>query len=117
MSQKLAGAGLGKPHEVLDFDVMIEFRLFVRGKGGGFLALDQVPYALASLFGGLELNDLSRTQRGDEFDEFFVRFHFLKISIAPVISEATRIKAADLMKLLALVQTLTPRERFGGQIA
>src|SRR5204863_5355104 len=74
MSQKLAGTGLGQPHEVLDFDVMIEFRLFVRGKGGGFLALDQVPYALASLFGGLEFNNLSWTQRGDEFNEFFVGF-------------------------------------------
>ena len=117
MSQKLAGAGLGKPHEVLDFDVMIEFRLFVRGKGGGFLALDQIPYALASLFGGLEFNNFSWTQRGDEFNEFFVGFHFLKIGIAPVIYEATRIKAPELMKLLALDQTLTPRERFDEPIA
>ena len=117
MSQKLAGTGLGQPHEVLDLDVMIEFGLFVGGKRGGLLALDQLPYALASLFGGLELDHLSRTQRGDEFNEFFVGFHFLKIGIAPVISEATRIKAPELMKLLALDQTLTPRERFDEPIA
>ena len=52
MSEKLAGTGLGQSHEVLNLDVMIEFRLFVGGKRGGLLALDQVPYALASLFGG-----------------------------------------------------------------
>ena len=61
MSQKLAGTGLGQPHEVLDLDVMIEFCLFVGGKRGGLLALDEVPYALASIFRGLELNNLPRT--------------------------------------------------------
>jgi hypothetical protein len=44
MSRKLARTGLGQPHEVLDLDVMIEFALFVRGKRGGLLALNQVPY-------------------------------------------------------------------------
>ena len=117
MSQKLAGAGLGQPHEVLDFEVMIEFRLFVRGKGGGFLALDQVPYALASLFGGLEFNNLSWTQRGDEFNEFLVGLDLSTMSMFLLISESKAIKAPDLVKTLAPNQTLIPRERFGEPIA
>ena len=88
MSQKLAGAGLGKPHEVLDFDLMIEFRLFVRGKGGGFLALDHVPYALARIFGRSERNHLSRIQRRDEFNKFFVGCHFFRIGTSSAIVEA-----------------------------
>ena len=117
MSQMLAGTGLGQPHEVLDLHVMIEFRLFVGGKRSGFLALDQVPYALASLFGGLELNNRSWTQRSVEFNEFFVGSHFLQMGISLVLYEARSIKAPDPEKILGLNQTLIPRERFGEPIA
>ena len=60
MSQKLAGTGLGQPHEVLDLDVMIEFGLFVGGKRSGLLALNQIPHTPACIFGRLEL----KTSRG-----------------------------------------------------
>jgi hypothetical protein len=40
MGEKLAGAGLSQPHEVLDLQVMIEFGLVFGRKGAGFLSLD-----------------------------------------------------------------------------
>ena len=111
MSQKLPGTGLGQPHEVLDLDVMIEFGLFVRGKRVALLALDQVPYALVCIFGRPELNNLPRTQRGDEFNEFFVGFHFLSFGISLASAESKPLKTLDLVRIFALYQTPMPRAR------
>ena len=75
MSQKLAGAGFGQPHEVLDFPVVVELGLVVVGKWGRLLAFDEIPDALARRFRRLEVTHLARTQRRDELDEFFIRSH------------------------------------------
>src|SRR5262245_21130291 len=75
MSKKLAGAGLGQPHEVLDLQVVIEFCFFLGRQGAGLLPLDEFPHALAGRLGGLKVHNLPWTERGDEFNQFFVWFH------------------------------------------
>ena len=47
MSEELAGACLGQPHEVFDFQVVVEFGLFVGEERGRLLVLNEVPDALA----------------------------------------------------------------------
>ena len=75
MSQELAGAGFGQPHEVFDFQLMVEFGLLVGRERGGLLTFDEIPDALMGWFRRLEVDHLVGTQRGDELDEFFVRSH------------------------------------------
>ncbi len=75
MSEELAGAGFGQPHEVFDLQVVVQFGLVVGGEGGCFLALDEIPDALAGRLGRLEVNQLPGTQRGDELNQLFVWFH------------------------------------------
>ncbi len=73
MSEELAGAGFGQPHEVFDFQVVVEFGFLVSRERGRLMALDEVPDALARCLRRLEVNHFAGTQRGDELDEFFVR--------------------------------------------
>jgi hypothetical protein len=75
MSKKLTCAGLGEPHQMLDFEVVIQFGTIFARKSGRFLAFEQVPDPLAGDFRGLELDQLARSQRGDEFNDFFVSLH------------------------------------------
>ena len=74
-SEELAGAGFGQPHEVFDLQVVIEFGFLVTGKRGCFLALDEIPDALAGRLGRLEGNQLTGTQRGDELNQLFAWFY------------------------------------------
>src|SRR4030095_9226025 len=108
MGEKLAGAGLGQAHEVLDLNVMIEFGLVVGGKWAGFLLLDQFPNALAGRLGGPEVNDLARTERGDELNQFFVRFHVIELIekravcerlFGRIIDDATSLAEPELVAL------------------
>ncbi len=47
MRQELTGTGFGQTHEMLNFQVMVKFRLFVRRQWGLFLPLDQFPNPIA----------------------------------------------------------------------
>jgi len=62
ISQELACASFGQAQEVFDFQVVVQLSPFVCRQRGHFLALDQIPDALARRLGGLEVNDLSRAQ-------------------------------------------------------
>ena len=73
-SEELAGAGFGQAHEVFDFQVVVEFGFFFGGECCRFLALDEIPDALAGRLGRLEVNQLTGTKRGDELNQFFVGF-------------------------------------------
>ena len=46
MSEDLTGSCLGETHEVFDFEIVVEFRLFFGRKGTGLLSFDQAPNAL-----------------------------------------------------------------------
>src|SRR5713101_1401061 len=82
MGQELTGPGLGQPHEVFNLKVVIQFGPFLRIKGRRFLALNEIPYAVARLLGGLESNDLAGAERGDELNNFFVRSHRASFALA-----------------------------------
>jgi hypothetical protein len=47
MSEELAGAGLGQPHEMFDFEIVIEFGLVFGGERAGLLPFKEFPHALA----------------------------------------------------------------------
>ena len=75
MAQKLAGMSLRQPHEVLNFQVVVQFRLFFCGKWRGFLPFDEIPDTIARCRGRLEFDHFARTQRSDELNDFFKRSH------------------------------------------
>ena len=43
MRQKLTGAGFGQTHQVFNLHVMVQFRLFICGKGRLLLSLGSAP--------------------------------------------------------------------------
>lgn len=75
MGEELASAGLGQPHQVFEFEVVVEFRLLVDGKRAGFLPFDELPDALTRSLGRFEVNHRAGAEGGDELNELFVWFH------------------------------------------
>jgi hypothetical protein len=60
---------------MFDFEIVIEFGLVLGREWAGLLPFKEFPHALAGRLRGLEVNDFTRTERGDELNQFFVWFH------------------------------------------
>jgi hypothetical protein len=82
MGQKLARAGFGQPHQVFDLQIVIQLGAFLGGQRGRLLAFEQIPNALPCRLGRLEFNQFPRPKRGNEFNNFFVRFHSANVTPA-----------------------------------
>jgi hypothetical protein len=80
MREKLPGAGFGQPHQVFDFEIVVELGLFLGGQCISFLTFEEIPNSLTGRLGGLEIHHLARAERGDELNQFLVWFHAEKFS-------------------------------------
>jgi hypothetical protein len=60
---------------MLDFHVMVEFRLILRDKAAGLPPFDKIPNALPRRLERGKVDDFARTGRRDELNEFLVRLH------------------------------------------
>ena len=117
MGQKLAGARFGQPHEMFDFQAVVEFGFLVRGERGGFLAFDEIPDALAGRIRGLEVNHFARTQRRDELDEFFVRSHAATLAPAAQRDKRLNCEPRDLTSNILVLIRPTMHDSLRGRNA
>jgi hypothetical protein len=62
MRQELARTRFGQPHQVFNFQVVVQFGAFLGGQRCGFLALKEVPDALTGWFRRPEFNQLTRSE-------------------------------------------------------
>jgi hypothetical protein len=75
MRQKQTSASLGQSQEMFHLQAVIQFHLVLGGQRLLLLPFNEPPNALARLVRRLEFNDFPRTERSNELNNFFVRFH------------------------------------------
>jgi hypothetical protein len=61
---------------------VIQFRALLCRQRGGLLTFQQIPNALPSRLGRFEFNQFPGAQRGDEFNDFLIRFHAVNVTLA-----------------------------------
>lgn len=71
--RSLAGPRLGEPHQVFEFEVVVELNALVRGERPRFFSLDQAGDTVAGSLGGGPCGHMAGCgTTGDELDNFFV---------------------------------------------
>ena len=76
MSKALTGSRLGKAHNVLEFEVVIQFRLFRISQSAGLFTLDQHGNALINRLRSTKGNNRAWAWAGgNKVNHFFVTLH------------------------------------------
>jgi hypothetical protein len=87
MCEELPGAGFGQPHQVLDFEIVVELGFLLSRQRAGLLPFDEIPNPPPGRVGRFEIHYLPRTERGDELNQFLVWFHIGKFTGKRLVGE------------------------------